>query len=63
VACEDFLTNNPISPDVLFNLGGYYQQAGRIDDAVSIYQGYLALGDLGDKHDKVKEILESLKPE
>jgi len=63
VACEDFLTDNPIAPDVLFNLGGYYQKAGRIDDAVSIYQGYLALGELGDKQDKVEEILKSLKPE
>lgn len=62
-ACETFLTDNPISPDVLFNLGGYYQQAGRIDDARSIYEGYRALGELGDKQDKVKEILESLKSE
>ena len=61
--CETFLANQSIAPDVLFNLGGYYKQAGRFDDASQMYQAYLALGELGEKQDEAKQILESLKQE
>ncbi|MFT5366183.1 MAG: hypothetical protein ACI8V2_001130 [Candidatus Latescibacterota bacterium] len=61
--CEVFLAERSIVPDILFNLGGYYQKAGRMDDAREIYQAYLTLGELGERLDEVKEILESLKQE
>lgn len=61
--CEAFLAQQQIDPNVLFNLGGYYRQVKRTTDARNIYQAYLALGELGEKHEEVKEILKSLEQE